>query len=264
MIPLESPVPEIGTPGSESGGRKRAHGCRTAALRESAGQATEPLPATRLPSTLQHPPSSQLSRAQAYSSSQSAGQTVPEPGNRIRPQVHHVGRGVVPHRRQVGKGRSFRTRERRSTGSASRSRSGRTGKPGSCGPRRFPRPAGSRSRVAARAVVRASRSGRAVRRVSRCVAVLLRPSSFSSYSSSSSCTARGRCGLGCSRSLAATGPSLCASGFRCRPGFLRPAGPRPVRGSSGAAVPLPRLGWAAGSRGFSRPVRWGPDACRAH
>ena len=26
MIPLESPVPEIGTPGSESGGRKRAHG----------------------------------------------------------------------------------------------------------------------------------------------------------------------------------------------------------------------------------------------
>ena len=26
MIPLESPVPEIGTPGSESGGRKRTHG----------------------------------------------------------------------------------------------------------------------------------------------------------------------------------------------------------------------------------------------
>ena len=26
MTPLESPVPEIGTPGSESGGRKRAHG----------------------------------------------------------------------------------------------------------------------------------------------------------------------------------------------------------------------------------------------
>ena len=52
MIPLESPVPEIGTPGSESGGRKRAHGCRTAARRESAGRATDPLPATRLPSTL--------------------------------------------------------------------------------------------------------------------------------------------------------------------------------------------------------------------
>ena len=31
MIPLESPVPETGTPGSESGGRKRAHGNRTAA-----------------------------------------------------------------------------------------------------------------------------------------------------------------------------------------------------------------------------------------
>ena len=31
MIPLESPVPEIGTPGSESGGRKRAHGNRPAA-----------------------------------------------------------------------------------------------------------------------------------------------------------------------------------------------------------------------------------------
>ena len=52
MIPLESPVPEIGTPGLESGGRKRAHGCRTAARRESAGRATDPLPATRLPSTL--------------------------------------------------------------------------------------------------------------------------------------------------------------------------------------------------------------------
>ena len=31
MIPLESPVPAIGTPGSESGGRKRAYGLRTAA-----------------------------------------------------------------------------------------------------------------------------------------------------------------------------------------------------------------------------------------
>ena len=31
MIPLESPVPEIGQPGSESGRRKRAHGNRTAA-----------------------------------------------------------------------------------------------------------------------------------------------------------------------------------------------------------------------------------------
>ncbi len=31
MIPLESPVPEIGTPGSESGGRKRVHGNRPAA-----------------------------------------------------------------------------------------------------------------------------------------------------------------------------------------------------------------------------------------
>ena len=55
MIPLESPVPEIGTPGSESGERKRAHGRRTAAQCESAGSATDPLPATRLSSTL--PPS---------------------------------------------------------------------------------------------------------------------------------------------------------------------------------------------------------------
>ena len=52
MIPLESPVPEIGTPGSESGGRKRAHGPRIAARCESAGSATDALPATRLPSTL--------------------------------------------------------------------------------------------------------------------------------------------------------------------------------------------------------------------
>ena len=52
MISLESPVPETGTPGSESGGRKRAHGDRTAARCESAGSATDPLPVTRLPSTL--------------------------------------------------------------------------------------------------------------------------------------------------------------------------------------------------------------------
>ena len=68
MIPLESPVPEIGTPGSESGGRKRTHGSRPAARRESAGQATNPLPATRLPSTLlnavkMHRPSRSLSLA---------------------------------------------------------------------------------------------------------------------------------------------------------------------------------------------------------
>ena len=31
MIPLESPVPESGPPGSESGGRKRTQGLRTAA-----------------------------------------------------------------------------------------------------------------------------------------------------------------------------------------------------------------------------------------
>ena len=45
-------MPEIGTPGSESGGRKRTHGSRTAARRESAGSATDALPATRLLSTL--------------------------------------------------------------------------------------------------------------------------------------------------------------------------------------------------------------------
>ena len=42
MIPLESPVPEIGTPGSESGGRKRAYGLGLRPGRESAGRATEP------------------------------------------------------------------------------------------------------------------------------------------------------------------------------------------------------------------------------
>ena len=52
MIPLESPVLEIGTPGSESGGRKRTHGRRPAARGESAGSATDALPATRLSSTL--------------------------------------------------------------------------------------------------------------------------------------------------------------------------------------------------------------------
>ena len=42
MIPLESPVPEIGTPGSVSGDWKRGHGSRTEARCESAGQATGP------------------------------------------------------------------------------------------------------------------------------------------------------------------------------------------------------------------------------
>ena len=51
----KSPVPEIGTPGSENGGRKRAYGFRTAARYESAGRATDPLPVTRLPSTLLNP-----------------------------------------------------------------------------------------------------------------------------------------------------------------------------------------------------------------
>ena len=35
-------MPEIGPPGSESGGRKRTHGSRPAARRESAGSATDP------------------------------------------------------------------------------------------------------------------------------------------------------------------------------------------------------------------------------
>ena len=42
MIPLESPVPEIGTPGSESGDWKRRHGSRTEARRESVGTTTGP------------------------------------------------------------------------------------------------------------------------------------------------------------------------------------------------------------------------------
>ena len=53
MIPLESPVPEIGTPGSESGGRKRVHGSRPAARSAKAPDKPPPsLPATRLLSTL--------------------------------------------------------------------------------------------------------------------------------------------------------------------------------------------------------------------
>ena len=62
-VPLESPVPEIGTPGSESGERKRAHGPRIAARCESAGSATDALPATRLPSTLPTPPVLRVSPA---------------------------------------------------------------------------------------------------------------------------------------------------------------------------------------------------------
>ena len=42
MIPLESPVPEIGTPGSGSGGWKRNHGSRTEDRSESDGYATGP------------------------------------------------------------------------------------------------------------------------------------------------------------------------------------------------------------------------------
>ena len=42
MIPLESPVPEIGTPGSVSGDWKRDHGSRTEAHRESGGITTGP------------------------------------------------------------------------------------------------------------------------------------------------------------------------------------------------------------------------------
>ena len=42
MIPLESLVPEIGTPGSESRGWKRDDGSRTEDRRESAGIATGP------------------------------------------------------------------------------------------------------------------------------------------------------------------------------------------------------------------------------
>ena len=51
MIPLESPVPEIGPPGSESGGRKRAHGNRTAARLRKHRMSHRSLPDTRLPST---------------------------------------------------------------------------------------------------------------------------------------------------------------------------------------------------------------------
>ena len=42
MIPLESPVPEIGTPGSGSRGWKRDDGSRTEARSESDGIATGP------------------------------------------------------------------------------------------------------------------------------------------------------------------------------------------------------------------------------
>ena len=43
---------ENGTPDSESGRRKRAHGPQSAVRCESAGLAIDALPATRLPSTL--------------------------------------------------------------------------------------------------------------------------------------------------------------------------------------------------------------------
>ena len=52
MIPLESPVPEIGPPGSKSGGRKRNHGTRPAARLRKRRISHRPLPATRLSSTL--------------------------------------------------------------------------------------------------------------------------------------------------------------------------------------------------------------------
>ena len=52
MIPLESPVPAIGTPGSESGGRKRAYRLRTAARPRKRRTSHRALPVTRLPSTL--------------------------------------------------------------------------------------------------------------------------------------------------------------------------------------------------------------------
>ncbi len=45
-------VPEIGPPGSESGGRKRAHGNRTAARLRKHRMSHRSLPNTRLPSTL--------------------------------------------------------------------------------------------------------------------------------------------------------------------------------------------------------------------
>ena len=56
MIPLESPVPEIGPPGSESGGRKRTHGTRPAARLRKRRISHRPLPATRLSSTLLNQP----------------------------------------------------------------------------------------------------------------------------------------------------------------------------------------------------------------
>ena len=45
-------MPEIGPPGSESGGRKRAHGNRTAVRLRKHRMSHQPLPATRLLSTL--------------------------------------------------------------------------------------------------------------------------------------------------------------------------------------------------------------------
>ena len=66
MIPLESPVPEIGPPGSESGGRKRTHGTRPAARLRKRRISHRPLPATRLSSTL-------LNHPQADSPNESGG-----------------------------------------------------------------------------------------------------------------------------------------------------------------------------------------------
>ena len=53
MIPLESPVPEIGTPGSGSRGWKRDDGSRIEARSESDGNRHRTLQLARQPLTLQ-------------------------------------------------------------------------------------------------------------------------------------------------------------------------------------------------------------------
>ena len=132
MIPLESPVPEIGRPGSARGRRKRAHGCRTAARRESAGRATDPTDPYRLrasprldtngvgtlvrqrhrhatPSssrTSPPPPGSSRPRAEPWSSSCDAGRGAHlARGDRDRRRVVAVLRGIPRHRHRNRHGR---------------------------------------------------------------------------------------------------------------------------------------------------------------
>ena len=89
MIPLESPVPEIGPPVSESGGRKRTHGSRPAARSESGRKSHRPPTGPRGP-----PGPRSCLRAFATSTLTSSTSSCPavsaETDRRSRPGVRHA------------------------------------------------------------------------------------------------------------------------------------------------------------------------------